>query len=85
MSEAGNKGLFFKSAVYRRNRLIDAARLMPFLGAFLFVMPAFLSGTGAETARQWMYLFMAWLAMIILAAFMSRALKRSARDVEAED
>ncbi len=85
MSETGNKGLFFRNAVYRRNRLIDAARLLPFLGTLLFLMPAFLAGDSAATARQWLYLFGAWIVMIVVAGLMARALKRNAADVEAED
>jgi hypothetical protein len=85
MSETGNKGLFFRNAVYRRNRLIDAVRLLPVLGTILFLMPAFLAGGSAATARQWLYLFGAWIVMIIVAALMARALRKNEAEVEAED
>ncbi len=59
---------------YRRRRLMDAARLLPFLGMLLFAVP--LLWPGADTAgvadpmptsRAILYIFSSW-ALLILAA-----------------
>jgi hypothetical protein len=60
----------------RRARLADAARLLPFLGAALFLAPdLILSGHPAAegaTAPWLVYLFSAWLALIGCAAWIAR-------------
>lgn len=71
---------FLERKTYRRARLEDAARLLPVLGLFLFVLPITIQttddGFGGETVR-WLFFFMAvWLGLIGLAALVSRALRR---------
>ncbi|MCU0815539.1 MAG: hypothetical protein MUF74_03370 [Cypionkella sp.] len=69
--------LFLRPASYRRRRRRDAARLLPFVGAFLFLLPILWSPQ--ETARRdtgpdGIYLFVTWALLILLAYFLSRAL-----------
>ncbi|GAB5445655.1 hypothetical protein [Gymnodinialimonas sp.] len=72
--------LFLERRTYRQNRLQDAARLLPFLGAILIFGPIFIrdDGAGAPTlATTLVYFFAVWLGMIALTALVSRALIRS--------
>ncbi|WP_371168130.1 hypothetical protein [Aliiroseovarius sp. 2305UL8-7] len=61
--------LFLARQSYRRRRLEDAARLLPVLGAFLFLLP--LLAPGAGTARQGLFLFGAWFGLIVATAVIS--------------
>jgi len=72
--------LFLERRTYRLNRLQDAARLLPFLGAILIFGPIFIrdDGVGAPTlADQLVYYFVIWLGVIILTACVSHALMLS--------
>lgn len=63
--------LFLARHGYRRRRIMDAARVLPVLGAFLFAVPLLWSGddgAGPETGTGVVYLFLIWAALI-LAAF----------------
>ena len=65
-----------------RTRRRDAMRLLPALGAALFLAPDLvLSGGGrGATAPGLVYLFAAWAALIALAAWAARARRRDAPD-----
>lgn len=71
--------LFLARDSYRRRRVMDAARLLPFIGIFLFALPIFWvpeartdSGPGDATAREGLYLFIVWLGLILATALLSR-------------
>lgn len=64
--------LFLARRTYRRRRLMDAARLLPWLGAFLFGLPLLWSVPG--TAAGLLYLFGAWVVLIILSLVLARRL-----------
>lgn len=64
--------LFLARQTYRRRRVMDAARLLPWLGAFLFGLP--LLWSAPETAAGLRYLFGAWLVLIVLSFALSRRL-----------
>jgi hypothetical protein len=69
--------LFLARQSYRRRRLMDAARLLPFLGAFLFLIPVLWRGAdgGARsTASDGIYLIVVWAGLIVAAFVISRAL-----------
>lgn len=66
--------LFLARQSYRRRRLEDAARLLPILGVFLFLLP--LLATDAGTAGQGIYLFAAWFGLIVATAMIARGLNR---------
>jgi len=65
--------LFLARESYRRRRLMDAARFLPFVGAFVFIVPS-LWANEATTAEGMMFLFGGWLVLIVVAAVMSRRL-----------
>ncbi len=72
--------LFLARETYRRRRLMDAARFLPFLGIFFFIVPA-LWADAAGTAGGKYYIFVAWIVLICLAFLLSRRLS-SAGEVE---
>jgi len=70
--------LFLGRDVYRRNRIADAARLLPILGAILLLFPDLIlsderAAQGA-TAPWLVYFFAAWLFLIGLAFLLARKL-----------
>lgn len=69
--------LFLERRTYRRNRLQDAARLLPVLGMILFFGPVFISAgePGGPGLASWgVYLLVTWLGIIALTAAVSRTL-----------
>jgi len=79
-----SRRLFLERRTYRRNRLQDAARLLPILGVVLIFAPIFIRGTDAVPGESagpglgnWLvYYFVVWLGLIALTALVSRALVR---------
>jgi len=70
--------LYLRPASYRRRRRHDAARLLPFVGAFLFLLPLLWAparGTLRDTAQDGIYLFVVWAVMIGLAFAITRGLR----------
>lgn len=65
--------LFLARETYRRRRLMDAARALPVLGAFLFLVPM-LWARGSETSDGTLYIFAVWFGLIVLSAAISRRL-----------
>lgn len=62
---------------YRRRRVMDAARALPVLGAFLFMIPILWSGEdggGASTRVGVVYLFGIWAGIIASAGWLARYL-----------
>ncbi len=76
-----SRRLFLERRTYRRNRLQDAARLVPVLGVFLFFGPVFIltsnTGIGGHTSIWLVYFLSVWFGLIILAAALSSALSRA--------
>jgi hypothetical protein len=69
--------VFLRPASYRRRRRRDAARLLPFVGGFLFLLPILWAPAQSfrrDTAPDGIFLFAAWAAMIVLAFLISRSL-----------
>jgi len=76
--------LFLERRVYRRRRLIDAARILPVAGLVAILLPALWSRGGqVSTAAEALYLFGLWLALILAAGALSRPL-REAQERERE-
>ncbi|MCO0612151.1 hypothetical protein M8756_02430 [Lutimaribacter sp. EGI FJ00015] len=67
--------MFLERRSYRQRRVIDAARLLPVLGAVLFGLPL-LWPRGAEdavrTSSSILYVFGVWLILVCLAFVISR-------------
>ena len=78
--------LFLSRTPYRQRRLRDAARLLPFFGAFLFILPVLWSAPGADlrlTSGDVVFFFLAWTALVLVAAAFAPGL--SAPDATGED
>lgn len=65
--------LFLARAVYRRRRLRDAARLLPFVGVLLLLLPALGQSTGRGTEHV-IYVFVVWALLIAAAAILAPGL-----------
>jgi len=73
--------LFLPPQGYRQRRLRDAARLLPILAGFLFILPMLWGEEASDlrrTGSDGIYLFTVWLVLIIAAALLARRLSGSA-------
>lgn len=72
---------FLAPAPYRRRRLADAARLLPFAGLILMLLPLAWEpgepGAARDTAGDTVYLFALWAVLIAAAAALAPALGRA--------
>lgn len=69
--------LFVQPAHYRLRRRRDAARLLPVVGAFLFLLPILWAPAQSfrrDTAPDGIFLFVAWGGLIALALITARSL-----------
>lgn len=85
MPERADTGVFLERRSYRRRRLIDGLKLLPFLGAWLFLIPVFWPGDGSDDPEAMShalhYVFGSWMALIVACALLVTAIRRlSARD-----
>lgn len=80
----GMRPMFVARRSYRLRRLRDGARMLPFLGAFLFVLPLLWVpvGQGRDLAQDAVYLFLAWCGLILLTALVSRQLGRAGQKAD---
>ena len=65
--------LFLERRSYRRRRLMDAARLLPFAGAGIFLLPVLWAGKWSMIGGI-AFIFGAWILLIACAALLSRLL-----------
>lgn len=75
--------VFLGRDIYRRRRVMDAARLLPALGTALLLLPM-LWARSHGTAAGVVYLFLVWFGLICAAAFLSRRLSEPLRQVGGE-
>ena len=71
--------LFLARAVYRKRRLRDAARLLPLVGLFLFLLPKLWQTTaldGAGAAQDVVFIFVIWAGLIVATAALSHRLSK---------
>ncbi|MEP3345300.1 MAG: hypothetical protein ABJN34_10660 [Litoreibacter sp.] len=79
-NNTNSRSLFLERRVYQHRRLSDAAKLLPIVGLFLFVMPALLLGTpnagnqSGTTALRLVYFFFVWICLIGTCATIARGL-----------
>ena len=64
----------------RLRAFTDAVRILPFLAMVLFGLPlswaAYGNSSIASTSAGWVYVFTAWILLIFIAAFISKALQQ---------
>ncbi len=69
--------VFVPRASYRQRRVRDLARLLPIVGAVLFLLPLLWPQAGADaqmTSGAIVYLFAVWAILIVFSALISRLL-----------
>ncbi len=67
--------LFLERDSYRRRRMADAARLVPVVGALLFLVPLLWAPAetdAADTVPGGLYIFLVWAGLILAAFLLSR-------------
>lgn len=79
--KAPRQPLFLARQSYRRRRLMDAARLLPVLGLFLFALPLMWpqDADAPDVAREAIYLFTVWALLVAAALVLSSRLVESAK------
>lgn len=73
--------VFLERQGYRQRRLIDALRLLPFLGVILLAIPLLWSEgpeDGLATSRAMVYIFGSWGALTVASALIVRRLSDQA-------
>lgn len=78
MKSPQNIPVFLERKSYRQRRLRDGARMLPVLGAMLWLIPLLWNrNEGAATVNgdAMLYLFGVWVLLIILSALISRAMR----------
>lgn len=75
--------LFLARAVYRRRRLRDAARLLPFAGLFALLLPALRPASG-QAGGDAVYVFAVWAVLIGAAAVLAPGLARPDADTASQ-
>lgn len=72
--------VFLERQSYRRRRLMDAARLLPILGAALFAVPLLWPSVGAPesvpTSVAIRYVFGVWAGLIVISVLFGIAARR---------
>lgn len=69
--------LFVERQSYRRRRIMDGARILPVVGFVLMLLPVlWTQGGRMGTAGEAIYVFVLWLSLIVVAALLSRQLRR---------
>ncbi len=81
--------LFLERQSYRRRRLADAARLLPFLGAALLALPLLWPDSDGETdalslSSAMFYIFACWGVLILISLIFGFAARRMAAREKAE-
>lgn len=71
--------VFLERDLYRRRRLMDAARLLPAFGTALLLLPM-LWARDQGTATGAVYTFLVWFGLIAFAALLARRLSEPLRD-----
>ena len=71
--------VFLERQMYRRHRLVDAIRILPFLGLILWMLPLTWEREGPSTistSSATVYIFLVWFVLILLAAISAAVLGR---------
>ena len=72
--------MFLERSSYRRRRARDASRLLPILGLVVFFVPGLWDGNDKGQillSDAMLFLFLAWVVAIAIAAFLSRYLSEA--------
>ena len=69
---------YLEHRAYRRQRITDAARFLPVIGFFLFILPVLATGgsDSVTTAGGFVFIFLIWGILIVASALLSLWLGR---------
>ncbi|WP_197919191.1 hypothetical protein [Thiosulfatihalobacter marinus] len=73
------KSLFLERQSYRRRRLVDVIRMLPVLGALLWMVPLLWptdAQGGVATSKAIIFIFVVWAGLVLASALLTRALAR---------
>jgi hypothetical protein len=72
---------------YRQRRIRDAARMLPVLGAVLWLIPLFWERGegGARNSQALIFVFAVWAVLIVLSVVLSRLLRPDQDEADRED
>lgn len=77
--DAGEARLFLEKNNYTQRRLIDGAALLPFFGMLLFLVPIVWpkedAGERVFTSSAALYIFIVWLVLILMGAYLTWRIK----------
>ena len=77
--------VFLERQSYRRRRVIDAARVLPFIGLLLWLIPLLWREEGTAAVRSSsaiVYLFGVWALLVLGAGVLSWRLTAQAREAD---
>lgn len=83
MSREPHGPVFLQQASYRQRRLRDGAKLLPFLGIILLVIPLAWSTDAPDEkigASGLIYIFGVWMALIIVTAVLAGRIRTDVSD-----
>lgn len=81
--EPARPPVFLDREIYRRRRIMDAARLLPAFGTALLLLPM-LWARDQGTAAGAVYTFLVWFMLIIVAAILANRLSEPLREQSSE-
>lgn len=89
MAPRNPRPLFLAPTGYRQKRVRDAARVLPVLGAMLFLIPLLWTPSdapgGVGNAAALLYVFVVWAALIVATFALSRLLRPDTEEARAEE
>jgi hypothetical protein len=87
----GQPSVFLERESYRRRRLMDAARLLPILGALLFMLPLLWpdpdpgeATNGIAMSSAMIYVFAVWIGLIGAIFLFGKATRPGSRRVDGQ-
>ena len=80
--------VYLERQMYRRHRLVDAIRILPFLGLILWMLPLTWEREGPSTistSSATVYIFLVWFVLILLSAIAATVLGKGGDREISED
>jgi hypothetical protein len=74
---ATRQPLFLARDSYRKRRLRDGARVLPIFGTVLVLLPLMWPAVPQMVLAHWIFVFVLWVGLIVLAAVLARGLGES--------
>jgi hypothetical protein len=79
--------VFLERDSYRQRRWRDAARMLPVVGAVLWLLPLFWprGEDGARNSQALIFVFVVWFILVVLAFVLARVLRPDQDGADRED